>query len=208
MRAYSPGGTLKALAAVPRLLQTPSVHRLLCGLPGYLNLFAPRTFVPQRQYMTSRSPSPPVFFQISTDFTPTPGIPTTPSVLEPCSFQRITGLSPELLHQTCMATCAPFTPNNSEQRSPPTYYRGCWHVVSRGLFRDSRHPETIPCLGYSPSRKELYNLTAFIVHAASLHQTSVHCGRFLAAASRRSLDRSQFQCGRPPSQAGYPSSPW
>ena len=28
----------------------------------------------------------------------------------------------------------PFTPNNSEQRSPPTCYRGCWHVVSRGLF--------------------------------------------------------------------------
>ena len=41
----------------------------------------------------------------------------------------------------------------------------------------------------SPSRKALYNLTAFIAHAASLHQTSVHCGRFLAAASRRSLDR-------------------
>jgi hypothetical protein len=28
----------------------------------------------------------------------------------------------------------PFTPSNSGQRSPPTYYRGCWHVVSRGLF--------------------------------------------------------------------------
>jgi hypothetical protein len=32
------------------------------------------------------------------------------------------------------AACAPFTPNNSGQRSPPTYYRGCWHVVSRGFF--------------------------------------------------------------------------
>src|SRR5262249_2811364 len=28
----------------------------------------------------------------------------------------------------------PFTPSNSGQRSPPTYYRGCWHVVSRGFF--------------------------------------------------------------------------
>ena len=54
---------------------------------------------------------------------------------------------------------------------------------------DSRHPSPIPWRGYSPSIKGLYNLTAFIVHAASLHQTSVHCGRFLAAASRRSLDR-------------------
>ena len=135
------------------------------------------------------SPSPPVFFQISTDFTPTPGIPTTPSVLQPGSFQRRTGLSPAISHRTFLAACAPFTPNDSEQRSPPTYYRGCWHVVSRGLFLDSRHHQTIPCLTYSPSRKELYNLTAFFVHAASLHQTFVHCGRFLAAASRRSLGR-------------------
>ncbi len=29
----------------------------------------------------------------------------------------------------------------------------------------------------------------FIIHAASLRQTFVHCGRFLAAASRRSLGR-------------------
>ena len=54
---------------------------------------------------------------------------------------------------------------------------------------DSRHPTPIPWSGCSPSIKGLYNLTAFIVHAASLHQTFVHCGRFLAAASRRSLDR-------------------
>ena len=207
MRAYSPGGTLIAFASAPGLPRTPGVHRLLCGLPGYLNLFAPRTFAPQRQYMARYSPSPPVFFQISTDFTPTPGIPTTPSVLQTASFQRSTGLSPELSHRTWRPACAPFTPNDSEQRSPPTYYRGCWHVVSRGLFRDSRHPQAIPCPRYSPSRKGLYNLTAFIVHAASLHQTFVHCGRSLAAASRRSLGRSQSQCGRPPSQAGYPSSP-
>ena len=83
----------------------------------------------------------------------------------------------------------PFTPNNSEQRSPPTCYRGCWHVVSRGLFWNSRHHSAIPCQAYSSFQKELYNLTAFIVHAASLHQTFVHCGRFLAAASRRSLGR-------------------
>ena len=134
-------------------------------------------------------PSPPVFFQISTDFTPTPGIPTSPPVLQPDSFQRLTGLSPALSHRTCLAACAPFTPNDSEQRSPPTYYRGCWHVVSRGLFLDSRHRQAIPCPAHSPSRKGLYNLTAFIAHAASLHQTFVHCGRFLAAASRRSLGR-------------------
>ena len=98
-------------------------------------------------------------------------------------------LSRDILHQTTYAACAPFTPNNSEQRSPPTCYRGCWHVVSRGLFRDSRHRPPIAWQPRSPSRKELYNLTAFIVHAASLRQTCVHCGRFLTAASRRSLGR-------------------
>src|SRR5699024_7190380 len=37
----------------------------------------------------------------------------------------------EISHQPQWAARAPFTPNNSGQRSPPTYYRGCWHVVSR-----------------------------------------------------------------------------
>ena len=60
------------------LAPTPSVHRLLCGLPGYLILFAPRTFVYQRQSSARNPPSPPVFFQISTDSTPTLGIPVSP----------------------------------------------------------------------------------------------------------------------------------
>ena len=60
---------------------TPSVQRLQCGLPGYLILFAPHTFAFQRQLQTRNSPSPQVFFHISTDFTPTRGIPVSPSVL-------------------------------------------------------------------------------------------------------------------------------
>ncbi len=36
---------------------------------------------------------------------------------------------------------------------------------------------------------ELYNPKTFIVNAASLDQTFVHCPRFLTAASRRSLGR-------------------
>src|SRR5699024_3000826 len=43
-------------------------------------------------------------------------------------------LSCESSHQTQRTACVPFTPNNSGQRSPPTYYRGCWHVVSRGFL--------------------------------------------------------------------------
>ena len=104
-------------------------------------------------------------------------------------------LSRGLPRQTLHAACAPFTPNDSEQRSPPTCYRGCWHVVSRGLFRDSCHQVIIAYHSYSPSRKGLYNLAAFLAHAASLRQACAHCGRFLAAASRRSLDRVSVPVG-------------
>lgn len=43
-------------------------------------------------------------------------------------------LSLSISHQAYQPACVPFTPNNSEQRSPLTCYRGCWHVISRGLF--------------------------------------------------------------------------
>ena len=35
----------------------------------------------------------------------------------------------------------------------------------------------------------LYDPKAFVTHAASLRQTSIHCARFPTAASRRSLGR-------------------
>ena len=91
-------------------------------------------------------------------------------------------LSREISHETWQAAYSPFTPSKSGQRLPPTYYRGCWHVVSRGLF-----------LGYRPlssPRKGVYNPRAFFPHAVSLRQAiSAHCARFPAAASRRSGDR-------------------
>ena len=118
---------------------TPSIHRLPRGLPGYLILFAPHAFAPQRQFSSRKSPSPPVFFLISTHFTATLGIPLSSPILQLPSFLPITGLSPALLRGTWEAACARFTPNNSGQRLPPTYYRGCWHVVSRGLFKRYRH---------------------------------------------------------------------
>ena len=42
---------------------------------------------------------------------------------------------------------------------------------------------------YSSLIKAVYDPKAFILHAALLHQGFPHCGRFLTAASRRSLDR-------------------
>jgi hypothetical protein len=76
-----------------------------------------------------------------------------------------------------------FTPNNSGQRSHPTYYRGCWHVVGRCFFHPYRHPKA------SSKSKEVYNPKAVIPHAASLRQASAHCAIFPTAASRRSLGR-------------------
>ena len=63
----------------------------------------------------------------------------------------------------------------------PTYYRGCWHVVSRSLFFRYRH--------FSSLIKDLYNPKAFFNHAALLRQGFPHCAIFPTAASRRSLGR-------------------
>ena len=43
--------------------------------------------------------------------------------------------------------------------------------------------------GTSSPLTELYNPKVFIVHAALLRHPCGHCGKFLTAASRRSLDR-------------------
>ncbi len=57
--------------------RTPSNHRLRRGLPGYLILFDPHAFVPQRQLKPSDLPSQSVFCVISMHFTATPHIPVT-----------------------------------------------------------------------------------------------------------------------------------
>ena len=107
-----------------------------------------------------------------------------------CAVSKaVQGLSPCLSLQTCTTAYMPFTPNDSEQRSHLTCYRGCWHVISRCLFRDYGHRQDIPFPPYSSSPKGFYNLPAFIIHAASLRRGFPHCGIFLAAASRRSLGR-------------------
>ena len=66
---------------------TPSIHRLRRGLPGYLILFAPHAFAPQRQLSSSNPPSPLVFLRISTHFTATHGIPPASPSLKNYSFK-------------------------------------------------------------------------------------------------------------------------
>ena len=53
-------------------------------------------------------------------------------------------LSDGLSHQTRQTAYELFTPNNSGQRLHPTYYRGCWHVVSRCLFKRYTHSRLLP----------------------------------------------------------------
>jgi hypothetical protein len=66
---------------------TPSVHRLRLGLPGYLILFAPPAFAPERQERARNAPSPLVFLPISVHVTATPGIPVSSPVLKPGSLR-------------------------------------------------------------------------------------------------------------------------
>ncbi len=71
----------------------------------------------------------------------------------------------------------------------PSYYRGCWHEVSRCLFLRYRQPHRLLTRGISFLIKVLYNPKAFFTHAALLDQACAHCPIFPTAASRRSLDR-------------------
>ena len=96
-------------------------------------------------------------------------------------LRAVPGLSPGISLPTCISAYTPFTPSKSGQRLQPTYYRGCWHVVSRCFF--SRYRQ------YSSLVKEVYNPKAFFLHAALLGQACAHCPIFPTAASRRSLGR-------------------
>ena len=179
---------------------TPSAHRLRPGLPGYLILFAPPALAPQRQCPPRWPPSPPVFLPISAHSTATPGVPPSPAGLEPGSIGGAPGLGPGFGPPTFRAAYARFTPNESGQRSPPTYYRGCWHVVSRGFF-----------CGYSQLRPRRKRFTT----RGPSSRTRRRCVRVSPIAQYSPLlppvgvwAVSQSQCGRSTSQFGYRSLTW
>jgi hypothetical protein len=70
--------------------RTSSYHRLQRGLPGYLILFAPHAFVPQRQSLYSNMPPQSVFYVISMNFTSTLRIPATSKEFKSISINRLT----------------------------------------------------------------------------------------------------------------------
>ena len=177
---------------------TPSNHRLRRGLPGYLILFAPHAFEPQRQLKPSKPPSPLMFLLISTHFTATLGIPLTSTSLKNHSFKCSSGVepphfTPDLL--TCDPAYAPFTPSNSGQRSLPTYYRGCWHVVSRSFLNRYRHYR--PC----QQRFTILKPSSLTRHRCIRVSSIVQYSPLLPPVGVWAV--SQSQCGRPTSQSGY-----
>ena len=106
-------------------MPTPSIHRLRCGLPGYLILFAPHTFVSQRQLQASYPPSPPVFFLISTHSTATLGIPIASPALKSASLKSSTRVKPGY-----------FTPNLTNRL----------HTLYAQSFRTTLAPYVLPRL--------------------------------------------------------------
>lgn len=122
-----------------------------------------------------------MFLRISTNFTSTHAIPSSPQYLKSSRIQCSPQVKPRtftsnvlnrlrsLYAQLFRTTLAPF-------------------VLPRLLARSL--PPLIPLVpSLSSQRKEVYTNKGFILHAVSLHQAFAHCGRFLTAASRRSMDR-------------------
>ncbi len=104
-------------------------------------------------------------------------------------------LSRGLSHPTYQPAYARFTPNDSEQRLHPPYYRGCWHGVSRCLLK-----------GCCQICRVLTDLSFIPLHSA-LRPEGLHHTRGVAASGFRPLRKipllppvgvwtvSQFQCG-------------
>jgi hypothetical protein len=118
----------------------------------------------------------------------------------PVVSQALPRLSRGLSPMTSETAYAPFTPSNSEQRSPPPYYRGCWHGVSRGFLRKYRHC-LLPSGQEFTIRKPSSSTRRCWVRVAPIAQNSP----LLPPVGVWAV--SQSQCGRPSSQTGYRSSP-
>jgi hypothetical protein len=192
LRPYSPGGILSALAATRRGSIPPasSIHRLRRGLPGYLILFAPHAFAPQRQTKPSEPPSPLVFFRISTHSTATPGIPLASTCLQSSSILCSPGVEPRdftvRLKRPPTRALRPVIPNNARTL--------CITAAAGTELAGASSGGTVIPSGISSQESSspltaVYTPKSFLPHAASLRQAFAHCARFPTAASRRSLGR-------------------
>ncbi len=75
-----------------------------------------------------------------------------------------------------------FTPSDSEQRLLPTYYRGCWHVVSRSFLEWY-------CHGFLVLTKSF-----FFPLNRGLQPEGIHPSRGVAASDFRPLRKIPYCC--------------
>ncbi len=172
------------MAATPQgsIPATSSTHRLRRGLPGYLILFAPHAFAPQRQSPSREPPSPLVFLPISTNFTSTPGIPLPSPGLKLASIECSSSVEPRdfTLDLTCRLRA--LYAQGFRTTLAPSYYRGCWHGVSRCFLWGYRQGSGVlfPSLFFPPDR--------------ALRSENLHHSRGVAASDFRPLRNIPHCC--------------
>ena len=132
-------------------------------------------------------PSLLVFRSISTDFTPTPTVPSTPSVLNLASF--FCSSKVELWKFNRKLGGAPTDP--LRPINPDNAWRLC---ITAPAGTELGTPYSIGTINPAKSGtfsqlKAVYDPKAFFLHAASLHQAFAHCGIFSTAATRRCTNR-------------------
>ena len=185
MRAYSPGGTLIAFASAPTLLSGHPVYIVDCAdyqgisscllpAPSYLSVNHLLAACLRHWYSSRYLQISPLHLEF--------WLPLSDS--SPAVSNAVPGLSPGISHQTCRTAYIPFTPNNSEQRSQLTCYRGCWHVISRCLFMTYSHHEAFP------------SLHLFLSHKRILQPSGLHHPRGVAPSDFRPL-RNILSCCLP-----------
>ena len=131
-----------------------------------------------------------MFLQISTHFTATPGIPLSSPILKLDSIQSNSGVEPRTFTIRLIKPPAlplrPVIPNNAcNLRITAAAGTELAVAYSLGTVRAKAFYSS----ACSSLIKGLYDPKAFIVHAAWLRQTFVHCAIFPTAATRRCLDR-------------------
>ena len=94
----------------------------------------------------------------------------------------IPGLSPGISQSTYKPAYARFTPSNSEQRLHPSYYRCCWHEVSRCFFFQYRQ------------NSQLFADYPFFLAERALQPKSLLHSRGVAASGLRPLCKIPYCC--------------
>ncbi len=176
MRPYSPGGALNVFTSArsPSETPEPSAHCLRRGLPGYLIPFAPHAFASQRQsgpatrFRHGRSSRYLRISPLHLEFQ----LPLPASSL-PVRL-AVPRLSRGISHDAWQAAYTRFKPSDSEQRSPPPYYRGCWHGVSRGFL-------------WGCSTSAIIHCGCLLTPDSSLHPEGLHPARGVAGSDLRPL---------------------